>query len=387
MAKSHASLYLVLLGAGLALLLNGCGSGGSEAGGPSLKADPFSRNTGTVAQALDLCNALDGVDAPAGKEYLQLISSENGPVYYLNALEIPANLLDFYPLAQTAASTRGPAGGTGPLMAKNEITIAALARALARGSSAARGDGRDNIPIDFIGENGVHWVGTYSYTTVGTVVTSILDVTGTLDDLTVEIHIQSDAGSSLSENNSTTDYTFTYSFQITGTINDVIAGSSTIDLTATGSGNGGDTVIFSPLSSSGNQHEQTRYQIAVNNRITYRSITSLDHSYTTTDGSDYDYTLEYSADAWLFAADGYWVHASVNIDDTDTDSTYSFDAEASDGYTLTFDGAAGLLADKQGVILANLNFDNDEDAIKVNFTVNMIWLGAPNFVYIYLQME
>jgi hypothetical protein len=381
MTKSLGSL--ILLVSGLSLLISGCGGAGT--GGPSLKTDPYSRNTGPVAQAMDLTDALYNVDAPAGKDLLILISSESGPIFYLNALDVPATVPDFYPLPQVSASTQGRIGGTSPLMAKNEMTITALARALARGSRDARSSGRDTIPIDFIGENGVHWLGTYSYTVSGTVVTSVLNVTGTLDSLTIPIHIESDAGSTLSENSSATDYTFTYSFQITGTVDD-LTGANTIDLTATGSGNGNDTVTFSPLSSTGEQHEQTSYRIAVNNQITYQSTTSLDHSYATTDGSDYNYTLGYIANAWLFAADGYWVNGVVTIDATAVDYAYSFTADASDGYELTFDGDTGSLTDDEGSILANLSYDSFEGAIKVDFIPGMEALGAPDYIYLYLYM-
>ena len=379
--KSLFTPFLVLLAAGLALLLSGCGGGGGGTSGPSLITTPYSRNTGPVAQSLDLTGALNDVDAPAGKDYLILINSENGPVYYLNELDVPSDTAGFYPLGQGETFSRNTAGGPSRLLAKNELTITGLARALARGTRGVRSGTRATVPIDFIGENGIHWIGSYAYTVAGTTVNSTLNVTGTRDSLTITVGIDSDSDSTLTETSATTEYAFTYSFQITGT-----TGTDVIDLEATGDGSGNDTVNFISFAGSGQQEEQTDYQIAVNDRVTYRANTSLNHSYLTTDGSNYQVNTSYTADAWLFAEDGYWVHAVTTITVNGSNSDFAFTVTGSDGYILTFDGATGTLTDAGQNVLANLSYDEGTGVIKVDFTFAMEVYGAPDYVEIDLFM-
>ncbi|MHB9110042.1 MAG: hypothetical protein ACYDCO_23565 [Armatimonadota bacterium] len=380
--KSLFSPVLILCAAGLALLLSGCGGGGGGTnGGPQLITTPYSRNTGSVAQSLDLAGALNNVDAPAGKEYLILISSENGPVYYLNELEVPSTTAGFYPLSAGTTFTRGPSGGSSPMLANNEMALAGLARALARGTRGIRSGTRDTIPINFIGENGIQWVGSYAYTVSGSAVNSVLTVTGTRNSLTITVSIESDSDSTLTETSATTDYTFTYNYRITG-----MAGTDAIDLTATGDGDGDDTINFISLAGSGHQEEQTEYEIAVNDRVSYRSNTALNHSHLTTDGSNYQVTTSYTADTWLFAPDGYWVHAITTIDTDVTGSEFSLSVVGSDGYGMTFNGTTGTLTDANQNVLANLSYDDETGIVKVDYTFAMEVQGAPDYIEIDLYM-
>lgn len=381
--KALFTQLLVLLAAGLALLLSGCGGGGSDSSGPSLITTPYSRNTGPLAQSLDLVGALDNVDAPAGKEYLNLINLDNGPVYYLNELEVPSDIASFYALGQGEPVARNASGGTSRLLAKNEMAITALARALARSTRGVRSGARSTVPIDFIGENGIHWVGTHDYTVLGSTVGNTLNVTGTRDGLTITVNIDSDSDSTVTDTSISTEYAFTYSVRITGAI-----GTDAIELKATGDGDGNDTVNLISFAGNGRQQEQTDYQIAVNNRVTYRAKTSLDQSYLTPDGASYQVDTSYTADAWLFAEDGYWVHAVTTIDADGASDGFSFTATASDGYSITFDGVTGTLTDHAGSVLANLSYNAGTNKIKVDFTFAMeILYGAPDYVEIELYMR
>jgi len=377
MVKRHTSLFLVPLIACLALLCSGCGGGG----GSTFNPPPYSRNTGPASQSQDLSAALDNADAPTGKDLLALISSEYDLEYYLNDLNIPADAAGYYPLLTGSAFTRGRIGAKSPFMAKNEVAIAGLAKALARG---ARRGTRDTIPIDFIGDDGVHWQGSYSNNTIGSANTISMNVTGTRDNLTVVIHIVSTSDSVLSDNGSQTDSTFTYTFTVNGTVGD-IANPATIAWTASGSGSTSDRVTFSPSTANGSMYENTAYQISVNTQIVNKSTTALNYTYAITDGINYDSTLTYTADAWLFAEDSYWVHATTNISDTNAGYIAGFTVVASDGYRLTFDGSSGTLTDADGIVLANLSYDSTEYAIKVDFTLEMETQGAPDYVYICLS--
>jgi len=376
--KSLFSLLLVLLAAGLATFLSGCGGGG--AGGsndPALVADPFSRNAGPAGQAQDLAMAIDNVDAPAGKDFLLLISAE-GSVYYLNALDVPVDTAGFYPLAEGTTFSRGQSGGKSSLLAKNELAISGLARALAGGAS---GRTRDTTPIDFTGDNGIHWIGSYATSDSGGTTTATLNVTGTRDELTMTIAIESNDDSTLTDTSSMTDYTFSYSFQVTGTVPGAI-GNDAVDLTATGEGDGNDVINFVSLSGSGHQLEETTYRIAMNNRVIYRSTTSLNHSYLTTSGSSSANT-SYDTDAWLFSAvDGYWVHATTTSNLNGSNYTFALDAVASDGYTLTFDGTTGTLTDDADAVLATLSYDEETGITKVDFTPAVEAQGAPDYLEI-----
>jgi len=371
MAKYISSVWLILLLA-FAVLLAGCGGGGG--GGAALDNSPFSRDTGPTAQSGDLVGALDHVDAPNNGGITELLDPTTSTEDFLGLMAIPSTIAGYYPLLNDLPSTRFQTGARSPMMAKNELVIAALARALTRGA------GRGTEAIDFTGANGVHWVGSYTYTTSGPVVVIGMNVTGSRDTLGINIHLEANSDQSLSGSFSTSTSEFSYSFKVAGSV-----GTDTINLTASGTGNSDETVSLASSTDNGSMHEETNYLIAVNDRITYRSTTTLDLSYTSPDGIVYDSTLGYSADAWLFAPDGYWIHAVVSVNATPDDYPYTFTATASDGYTLTYDSNTdvGTLTDDSGTLLADLRYSSAEGAIRVDFTLEMEAQGAVD-TYIYL---
>jgi len=375
MLRHSGSLSLILLLV-ITALFSGCGGGGGSA---TLENPPFSRHTGQAAQSQDLVGALDNVDRPTNREVLDYLNAPDDPEAFLGALNVPSTINGYYPLAPGLSSVRHQADGQSPMIAKNELIIATLARALTRNTRSSE---RATTFIDYTGGNGIHWVGSYTYTTSGTVAVINLNVTGTRDMLAVTLQIDSTSNVTLNENSSNTHSSFSYSFEVNGSI-----GNDSAELKATGSGTGNSSVYFTPHVESGNMYEECYYRTSVNDRVKHRSTTELDLEYTTPEGAESDFTLDYSADVWLFAKDGYWVHVIANLDSSAGDSIYTLDALASDGFSLTFDGEAGFLFDDEDVLLADLSINLAEElAIKVDFTLTMQTQGTPDFAFIYLYM-
>jgi len=376
MLKHSGSLSLILLLV-ISALFSGCGSGGGKSA--TLENPPFSRRTGQAAQSQDLVWALDNVDMPTNGEVLEYLNAPEDPETFLGALDVPSNIDGYYPLAPGIPSVRFQTGGQSPMMANNELIIAALARALTR---KARGSDRDTTFIDFTGGNGIHWVGSSSYTTSGAVTVINLNVSGTRGMLATTVQIDSTSNLTLDANSSTSHSNFSYSFEVNGSI-----GSNSIELKATGSGTSNNFITFTPYVDSGNMYEECFYRTIIDDHFKYRSTTEMDLDYTSPEGADEDFTLDYSADVWLFAKDGYWVHAIAVLDSATGNSTYTLDALASDGFSLVFDGEVGYLFDDEDSILANLSFNPAEElAIKVDFTPTMQAQGTPDYAFIYLYM-
>ena len=381
--RIRSSGFLLAFSA-LVLFLAGCGGGGGASS--NIDATPFSRGTGPAQQAFDLVNAAHMVDYPTGQQEMLNLLDIADPSEILATLDYPDTLDYYYPLdTPPALAARGSAAVKSPTQLRDEIVFSRLAGMLAR---QYRSGIRATQAIDFTSELGVHWVGSYSFTQSATSASAVVDVTGTRDNLRIVIRVNA----SFSTNTAMTTFsdTFSYSLAVTNTVPSG-SGTTPVAINATGSGTGNFTE--SELSVAIDQMMRSTYQHTVGGRIVWKSTTLLNISATTYDNSE-SYTYSYTADTWQFARDGYWVHATIEMQYSAQETispasfneslTQSFTIEASDGYQLTYDGETGLLRDNLGNTLATLTYDESSGAILVDFIPSINTQGIEDtFIYLY----